>query len=74
LREQWLAQKVRCGKAVSTCIPIARNARNVGATDFRQRVESGMLRNATVLARAKGKRFAPRLRAPFDPHCARWLT
>ncbi len=33
-----------------------------------------MLRNATVLARAKGKRFAPRLRAPLDPHCARWLT
>jgi|CXWL01.1.fsa_nt_gi hypothetical protein len=27
-----------------------------------------------MLARAKGKRFAPRLRAPLDPHCARWLT
>jgi hypothetical protein len=24
-----------------------------------------MLRNASVLARAKGKRFAPRLRAPL---------
>ncbi len=33
-----------------------------------------MLRNATVLARAKGKRFAPCLRTSLDPHCARWLT
>jgi hypothetical protein len=33
-----------------------------------------MLRNATVLARAKVKRFAPRLGASLDPHCARWLT
>jgi len=51
LHEQWLAEKVRCGKAVSTCILFARHARNVGATDFKQRVESGTLRNATVLAR-----------------------
>ena len=27
-----------------------------------------MLRNATVLVRAKGKRFAPRLGASLDPH------
>lgn len=33
-----------------------------------------MLRNATVLARVKGKRIAPRLRASLDSHCARWLT
>lgn len=55
-----------CGKAVSTCFPFARHARNVGATDFKQRVESGTRHSAAVKRTASSPTFrsnsAPRRR------------